>query len=239
MDLQLTVIVPIYNEEECLPMFFKEFDRFLAATDIQVHALLVDDGSNDNSLQRIMEKCAAAPAHYDYLSFSSNCGLSSAIKAGFDACTTELVGYIDADLQAIPMDFLNYLEFFPEFDMVNGIREKRRDTLVKRLSSRFANAYRRFMIGDDIVDTCCPLKILKTSYAKKIPFFSGMHRFIPALVQLEGGRVKQVPIAHFPRFAGAAKYNLLNRLVGPFFDLLAFRWMRSRHIDYVITSRNQ
>jgi len=81
------------------------------------------------------------------------------------------------------------------------------------------------------------LKIMKTAYAKQIPFFTGMHRFLPALVQLQGGRVQQLPVAHFPRFAGTAKYHLLNRLVGPFFDTLAFRWMRSRYIRYGIADR--
>ena len=90
------------------------------------------------------------------------------------------------------------------------------------------------VINDAIQDTCCPLKILKSSYAREIPFFIGMHRFLPALVQLHGGKVKQLPISHSPRYAGTSKYHLLNRLVGPFFDTLAFRWMRSRYIRYKI-----
>ena len=118
--------------------------------------------------------------------------------------------------------------------MVNGIRAKRKDTLIKRLSSKLANSYRRLMINDAIQDTCCPLKILKSSYAREMPFFIGMHRFLPALVQLHGGKVKQLPITHSPRYAGTSKYHLLNRLVGPFFDTLAFRWMRSRYIRYKI-----
>lgn len=237
MDTQLTVIVPVYNEEDCLPSFFDAFDVFLASSEIPAKALLVDDGSSDASLQLIMAKCAADPSRYQYISFSGNCGLSAALKAGFDCCDTPLVGYIDADLQTSPMDFCKYFDFFPEFDMVNGIRQKRQDTLVKRLSSKIANSYRRFMIDDGIADTCCPLKIIKASYIKKVPFFNGMHRFIPALVQLEGGKVKEVPISHFPRIAGTAKYHLLNRLIGPFFDLLAFRWMRRRYIHYTIVSR--
>ena len=95
------------------------------------------------------------------------------------------------------------------------------------------------MISDGIKDTCCPLKIMKTSFAKEMPFFTGMHRFIPALIQLQGGKVKQVPIAHYPRYAGTSKYHLWNRLIGPFFDTLAFRWIRSRYISYKVADFNQ
>lgn len=237
MKDELTVIVPVFNEQESLPTFFTAMDRFIEASPTPTKVLLVNDGSTDKSLEIIKEKCSQSP-NYTSLLLDKNYGLSSAIKAGFDYCQSDLVGYIDADLQTSPDDFLSYLDHLPEYDMVNGIRQKRKDDLVKRASSKIANTYRRLMINDGIQDTCCPLKILKTSYAKKIPFFHGMHRFLPALVQLEGGRVKQVPIAHFPRFAGTSKYHLFNRLIGPFFDTLAFRWMRSRYIRYGVANNN-
>lgn len=235
MGDELTIIVPVFNEEESLPAFFREIDRFLGAAPLAVRVLFVNDGSTDRSPLLLRQYCAARAMHCTVLGLDGNYGLSTALKAGIDHCRTTLVGYIDADLQTHPIDFLSYLPFFPEFDMVNGIRKKRRDGAVKRLSSKIANAYRRLMIDDGIADTCCPLKILKTSMAQAMPFFSGMHRFIPALVQLQGGRVKQVEIAHYPRHAGTSKYHLGNRLIGPFFDTLAFRWMRSRTIRYRIS----
>jgi len=238
MSDTLTIIVPVYNEEESLPTFFREMDSFLQRTPVETVFLFVDDGSHDSSLALIKEK-GGQTQQVKYLSLATNSGLSTAIKAGIDHCDTSLTGYIDADLQTKPEDFLKYFEFFPQFDMVNGIRQKRQDSLVKRLSSKIANSYRRKMINDGITDTCCPLKILKTSYARKLPFFTGMHRFIPALVQLEGGKVREVPIAHYPRYAGTSKYHLLNRLVGPFFDTLAFRWMRSRHIRYQVADQSR
>jgi hypothetical protein len=91
------------------------------------------------------------------------------------------------------------------------------------------------MINDGIEDTCCPLKIMETKAARTIPFFNGMHRFIPALIQLQGGTVKQIPVQHFPRIEGTAKYHLWNRLIGPFMDTLAFVWMRKRYIRYEIS----
>lgn len=238
MSDQLTIIAPVYNEQESLPAFFEEIDKFLKSCRIPCKILLVNDGSTDNSLHQIQQKCTAT-AEYNYLCLDKNYGLSSAIKAGFDHCDTSLVGYIDADLQTSPADFTTYLDCFPQYDMVNGIRQKRQDSLIKRLSSKFANSYRRLMINDGIHDTCCPLKIMKTSLAQQIPFFNGMHRFLPALIQLQGGKVKQLPISHYPRYAGTSKYHVHNRLVGPFFDILAFRWMRSRIIRYHIADSNK
>lgn len=237
MSDELTIIVPVYNEEESLPSFFTEMDAFINSSPIPSQILFVDDGSSDSSLPLLKEKCNGSDS-FNYISLDKNYGLSSGVKAGIDHCQTSLVGYIDADLQTHPSDFLAYLRYFPEYDMVNGIRAKRQDSLVKRLSSKIANSYRRMMINDGIEDTCCPLKIIKTSYAREIPFFDGMHRFLPALVQLQGGSVKQLPIEHYPRYAGTSKYHLLNRLIGPFFDTLAFRWMRSRYIRYTLANRN-
>jgi hypothetical protein len=90
------------------------------------------------------------------------------------------------------------------------------------------------LIHDGIEDTGCPLKIGKAKYLKAIPFFHGMHRFIPALVQMAGGRVKQIPVRHFPRLEGKPKYNLGNRVVGPLFDTFAFRWMQNNYIRYKV-----
>jgi len=238
MNEELTIIVPVFNEEESLPSFFVEMDKFITTTPVISQILLINDGSTDTSETILKKKCSTS-AHYRYLTLDRNYGLSTAIKTGIDECDTSLIGYIDADLQTKPEDFIPYFAYFPKYDMVNGIRKKRKDGIVKRFSSKFANAYRRFMINDGIEDTCCPLKILKTSYAKKIPFFTGMHRFIPALIQLQNGMVKQIPISHYPRYAGTSKYHLWNRLVGPFFDTLAFRWIRNRYISYKIADKNK
>jgi dolichol-phosphate mannosyltransferase len=235
---ELTIIVPVFNEEECLPAFFRELDGFVETAPVHTRALFINDGSTDGSSKILMEQCRIRQTFCTVLTLDGNYGLSTAIKAGIDHCTTSLIGYIDADLQTHPIDFLPYLDFFPEFDMVNGIRQKRQDSLIKKISSKIANACRRMMINDRILDTCCPLKIIKTSFARQMPFFIGMHRFIPALVQLQGGKVKQLPIAHYPRHAGTSKYHLWNRLIGPFFDTLAFRWIRSRYIRYGVANQN-
>ena len=143
--------------------------------------------------------------------------------------------YIDADLQTDPDDFDRLLPFAGEYALVTGIRTERKDGFVKRASSKIANAWRRMMTHDGVSDTGCPLKVLHTDVARKLPLFKGMHRFIPALVLLqEGGCYKQVPVRHFPRTAGKSKFHLWNRLAGPFMDCFAYRWMRPRYINYKV-----
>ncbi|MBC6612867.1 glycosyltransferase [Hymenobacter sp. BT507] len=229
----LTVLVPVYDEEESLPQFVVEMNTFLEQTPVRTTVLFINDGSRDGSLALLRDICAK-DNRYEFISLSQNRGLSTAIKAGVDHCRTTLVGYIDSDIQTTPLDFLTFFEFFPQFDMVNGIRAKRQDTLTKKLSSKIANTVRRTLINDGIQDTGCPLKIMKIDYARRLPLFHGMHRFLGALVQLQGGKVKQIPVRHFPRFAGTAKYNLWNRAWKPLVDTFGFRWIRSRWKNYEI-----
>lgn len=233
--IELTILAPVFNEEDCLPIFFEKMDAFLKTAIVSSHVLLVNDGSSDKSLAIIQEKCRHHD-RYQYISLDKNRGLSTAIKAGIDTCTTSYVGYIDVDLQTDPDDFNVLFSHMPTAALATGIRHKRKDTLVKKMSSKIANFVRRNLVKDNITDSCCPLKILRTDIAKQLPFFNGMHRFIPALVQLKQGVVIEVPVRHYPRVAGTAKYHLFNRLIGPFFDMLAFCWMRKRNIVYGITS---
>ncbi len=229
----LTVLVPVYNEEESLRQLVVEMDQFLTQSPVATTVLFVNDGSTDGSLALLRDICRPGTA-YEFISLSQNHGLSTAIKAGIDHARSTLVGYIDSDIQTTPADFLKFFEFFPEYDMVNGIRARRQDTLVKKISSKIANTVRRTLINDGIEDTGCPLKIIKIEYARRLPLFHGLHRFLGALVQLQGGRVKQIPVRHFPRFAGTAKYNLWNRAWKPLVDTFGFRWIRSRWRNYAI-----
>ena len=133
------------------------------------------------------------------------------------------------------MDFNQLLPFAEEYPLVIGIRANRKDSGFKNFQSKFANGFRRSMTGDDALDTGCPLKVIQTKYAKRFPMFTGMHRFFPALILLQdGGKVKQIPVSHFPRVAGVSKYNLWNRLISPLKDCFAYRWMKKRYINYDI-----
>ncbi len=234
---QLTIVVPVYNEEGNMSRLEKELSHFLRISKLPSCILFVNDGSTDQS-PRLMEQICSRNPDFFYLSLASNGGLSAAMKAGIDHAFSPYVGYIDADLQTSPEDFNLLMDDLENYEMVMGIRTGRKDSFVKNMSSRIANGFRRAMTHDGVEDTGCPLKILRTEYARRIPFFTGMHRFLPALIQLQHGKVKQVPVRHFPRLAGKSKYHLWNRLIGPFKDCFAYRWMKKRYINYQVAENN-
>lgn len=233
-DYQFTIIVPFYNEEDNTAAMESKLSAYLpvcAASPACV--LFVNDGSTDGGGAIVREFCSRHEDFF-YLELESNTGLSGALKAGFDNCFSPLLGYIDADFQTDVNDFNLLLPLAGQFEMVTGIRAKRNDGFVKRASSRFANAFRRAFTHDGVSDTGCPLKVIRTDVARRLPMFNGMHRFLPALVQMAGGRVKQVEVRHYPRLAGKSKYHLFNRILGPLGDCFGYRWMAKRYIDYKI-----
>lgn len=233
MTYDFTIIVPVYNEEDNLDRVEKELSAYIEIASKKTSILFVNDGSQDQS-QSIIERICDENKDFSFISFKENRGLSAAISAGFKNTTTELVGYIDSDLQTDPKDFNLLLEHIPEYDLVTGVRANRKDSFVKNMSSSIANGIRRSFTHDGMDDTGCPLKVIKTSYAVNIPMFKGLHRFLPAMILLQDGKIKQIPVSHFPRIAGEAKYGLWNRLLGPLMDCFAYLWMKKKYINYKI-----
>lgn len=233
MEYRLTIIVPVYNEEENLLRVESEFLTYFDLASVPSKVLFVNDGSSDRSQELITQICLRN-THFEFISFTKNQGLSTAIKAGFDHTDTELVGYIDSDLQTSPEDFNTLLQEIGSYDLVTGVRAHRKDSFVKNMSSTIANGIRRAFTHDGMDDTGCPLKIIKTEYAKRIPMFNGLHRFLPAMILLQDGKIKQVPVRHFPRVAGQAKFGVWNRLLGPLMDCFAYLWMKKKYIKYQI-----
>jgi hypothetical protein len=121
--------------------------------------------------------------------------------------------------------------------MVTGWRQKREDSWVKRITSRIANRIRNSLSGEEIQDSGCTFRAYKRECLQEIKLYKGMHRFIPTLVKMEGFRVVEIPIAHHPRQFGVSKYTTWNRMWRAFIDLLAVKWMKSRHIHYEIEER--
>lgn len=236
-DYELTVIVPVFNEESNIDDLEKQLSSFLPQALYKTCVMFVDDGSTDDSLQRIKTVCSRN-SDFFFLALEHNGGLSAALKAGIDAAQSKFVGYMDADLQTAPIDFNLLLPYINDYEIVIGIRAKRQDSFFKKLQSRIANGFRRMMTNDGVQDTGCPLKVMHTQYAKRIPFFTGMHRFLPALILLQEGKVKQVIVRHFPRVNGVSKYHLWNRLISPFMDCFAYRWMKKRYINYKVSEEN-
>ncbi|MGP1436932.1 MAG: glycosyltransferase [Phocaeicola sp.] len=234
---KLTIIVPVFNEQDNMERLEQKLVAYVPKAVVSACVLFVNDGSKDNSLQLIKQVCKRNKDFY-YISSNANRGLSTAMKAGIDTAESEYVGYIDSDLQTDPEDFNLLLEYAPDYQLVSGIRAKRKDSAFKRLQSKIANGFRRSMTGDTATDTGCPLKVMWTDYAKRIPFYNGMHRFLPALMSLENGKFKELPVRHYPRIAGVSKYHLWNRLAGPFMDCFAYRWMKKRYIRYHVDENN-
>ncbi len=233
MKYEFTIIVPVYNEEDNLKRVEQELSNYMKIATKKTKILFVNDGSKDKS-QQIIEEICANSTDFSYISFEQNRGLSAAIAAGFKNVDTELVGYIDSDLQTAPEDFNLLLKEIGEYDLVTGVRASRKDSFVKNMSSTIANVIRRAFTHDGMDDTGCPLKVIKTEFAKNIPMFNGLHRFLPAMILLQNGKIKQIPVQHFPRIAGEAKYGLWNRLVGPLIDCFAYLWMKKKYLNYKI-----
>lgn len=237
MDYNFTIVVPVYNEEDNLIRVEKQLSEYLKIALVSTSVLFVNDGSEDKSQELIEDICKRNKA-FHFISLTQNKGLSTALKAGFDSVTSDLVGYIDSDLQTAPEDFNLLLPYSKNYHLVTGVRSKRKDSFIKNTSSKIANSIRRLFTKDGIDDTGCPLKIIHTDYAKRIPMFRGLHRFLPAMVLLQEGKIIQIPVQHFPRIAGKAKYGLWNRLLVPLIDCFAYLWMKKKYINYHILETN-
>ena len=233
----LTILVPVYNEEDNMQALSSRLAAYLPRAKMSSCVLFINDGSSDASGEKIRAACAEHE-HFFFIELACNTGLSSALKAGMDQVLSPYIAYIDADLQTAPEELDLLTPYLSDYELVTGVRANRKDTGFKKIQSRIANGFRRMMIKDGARDTGCPLKVMRADMARALPFFKGMHRFFPALIQLEGGRVKQVDVSHFPRVAGVSKFNLRNRLVSPFVDCLAVRWMQKRHIAYKVKADN-
>ena len=235
--VKFTIVVPVFNEKENLSRLEVELMKFINSTKYKTKILIVDDGSTDGSKEIIKGLCKKNN-FFESVSFKNNHGLSSALKAGFDLCDSKYLGYIDGDLQTSPSDFHNLLKYIEEYDLVTGYRANRKDSLIKNLTSLAANSIRNLFTNDGINDTGCPLKVIKTDYAKRIPMFKGLHRFLPAMVLLQKGNIIEIPVQHFPRIAGKAKFGLFNRILGPLSDCFAFIWMKRKYINYQIENND-
>ncbi len=236
MNYQFTIIVPVFNEEDNLKRVEQELLKYITIATKKTKILFVNDGSKDKS-QVLIEEICANNTDFNFIQFKNNYGLSAAIAAGFKHTDTDLVGYIDSDLQTAPEDFNLLLNEIGENDLVTGVRANRKDSFVKNMSSTIANGIRRSFTHDGMDDTGCPLKVIKTEYAKRIPMFKGLHRFLPAMILLQDGKIKQIPVQHFPRIAGEAKYGLWNRLFGPLMDCFAYLWMKKKYVNYKISKK--
>jgi dolichol-phosphate mannosyltransferase len=228
---EISVVVPLFNEEESIAILQTELSAALRGLDYEV--IFVDDGSIDRTAERI----ETAP-NIRLIRFEKNSGQSAAIYAGLTAARGATVVIIDGDLQNDPADIPKLLdEIASGADLVCGYRVKRRDTLVKRATSRIANAVRSRYTKDGVRDTGCTLKAMRRECMSTLLPFKGMHRFIPALVKAAGYRLVEVPVNHRPRRFGESKYGLGNRALRATIDMFGVRWLLSRRLNYKIREK--
>ena len=228
----VSVIIPLYNEEENVQILQAELRA--ALKDIDHEFIFVDDGSADHTAEQI----EAAP-NLRVIRFEKNAGQSAAIYAGLQAAHGEILVLIDGDLQNDPADIPNLVgEIARGSDLVCGYRSQRRDTLVKRFTSRIANAVRSRYTKDGVRDTGCTLKAMRRECVAVLFPFKGMHRFIPALIKDAGYRLVEIPVNHRPRRFGQTKYGLGNRAVRATVDMFGVRWLLSRRFNYKIRKEN-
>lgn len=230
---EFTIIIPVFNEEENLYQVEKSLLRYIPIASKKPLFLFVNDGSTDGSERIIKEICSRNP-DFHYISLTTNHGLSTALKAGFAWVRTPILGYIDSDLQTTPEDFNLLLPYLDKYDLVTGIRKGRKDGIIKNTSSLIANGIRRIFTNDGMLDTGCPLKVIKTEFAQRIPMFEGLHRFLPAMILLQKGTIHQVPVRHFPRKGGKTKFGITNRFFGPLTACFVYVWMKRNYIHFEV-----
>lgn len=224
----VSVIVPLFNEEENISILQSELRAALDGLDYEI--VFVDDGSVDCTVERI----ETAP-NVRLIRFEKNTGQSAALYAGLQAARGANAVLMDGDLQNDPADIPRLLaEIARGADLVCGYRINRQDTLVKRLTSRIANAVRSRFTKDGVRDTGCTLKAIRRECISALVPFKGMHRFIPALIKGAGYRLVEIPVNHRPRRFGQSKYGLGNRALRATIDMFGVRWLLSRRLNYKI-----
>lgn len=227
---ELSIVVPAYNEAENLPILVSEIRKALSWAESTYEVILVDDASTDAS-PGVMRQLATANEHVRLIRHARNLGQSAALVAGFEHARGAIVVTLDADLQNDPADIPRLLEELDDCDVVCGIRARRQDSWLRKVSSRIANGARNRMTAESIADVGCSLRAYRAEYLRLLPVFDGMHRFLPTLLRLNGARIREIEVNHRPRRFGTSKYGVHNRLWRGIADLFGVRWLQKRWID--------
>jgi dolichol-phosphate mannosyltransferase len=235
---QISAIVPAFDEIENLPMLMSELRAAFDATGRSYEIVMVDDGSRDGSPDWLIAEAKRDPRVVPVL-LEKNVGQSGALAAGISRARGGIVVTLDADLQNDPADLPLLLEALANADVVSGVRGNRRDSWLRLVSSRIANATRRAVLGDPVTDIGCSFKAYRREALEGLPFFTGAHRFLPALCVFRGARYAEVVLHHRPRRHGQSKYGLHNRLWRGLYDLVGVRWLKARLLRYQIREVSQ
>ncbi len=222
----ISVVVPLFNEEGNVARLHQKI--VLACNKLQkpYEILFINDGSKDKTLEE-----AKKLSPLTLIEFRRNFGQTAAFDAGFKHAKGEIIVTMDGDLQNDPSDIPLLLEKMEKegYDVVSGWRHKRKDSISKKIFSRGANLLRKILLHDEIHDSGCSLKAYKRECFEHLDLYGEMHRFIPALLEIQGFRVGEVKVSHHPRTQGVTKYNWKRGLKG-FVDMISiWFWNRYSH----------
>ena len=233
--VDLSVVIPVYNEEENLPLLWPELRAVLEPLGLAFEVVFVDDGSRDRSAELIRGFRDGDP-RVRLVRLKANAGETAATDAGFKAARGRLVVTMDADLQNDPDDIPGLLSHLDRWDAATGWRVDRGDgdSGVRRLSSAVANRARNWVSDESIRDSGCTFRAFRRECLRGLVLYRGLHRFVPTLLKMRGYRVIEVPVRNRPRRYGRSKYGILNRVFVATADLLVVRWMKNRMLRYEV-----
>jgi len=240
MTPDLSVVFPVYNEEENIPILLGEIAKALDGRGWTYEIIAVDDGSTDRSLEVLRQQRETYPT-LRVLTFARNSGQTAALDAAWRAATGTYVVSLDADLQNDPADIPKMMQTLQDrgVDMIIGVRVNRNDTWSRRMQSRIGNGVRNWITNDQITDTGCSLKLVKREAIDRVKLYTGMHRFLPTLVRMQGYKVAEMPVNHRARQFGVSKYGAMNRAFRGLADCLAVRWMGKRMLRYEVAEEGR
>jgi len=224
--MTLSIVVPLYNEEENIPTLYEKLKENLDPLEKEYEILFVDDGSTDRTLS-ILEEIQSKDKRVIILSLRRNFGQTAAFAAGFDFARGDVIVTMDGDLQNDPADIQKLLELIKDNDLVSGWRKNRKDPFFsRRLPSLIANWLISNVTGVKLHDYGCSLKAYRRDVIKNLKLYGEMHRFIPAVASWYGVRVAEVEVRHFPRLRGSTKYGI-SRTIKVVLDLITVKFLQS------------
>lgn len=229
----LSVVVPVYNEAECIADTLEELAGVVRTLDQRAEILAINDGSTDETLT-ILRSLADTIPELRIFTLVPNAGQSAAFGVGFRRAEAPLIITMDADGQNDPADIPKLLAELATHDCCFGYRATREDSFAKRIGSRIGNGVRNWALQETIIDTGCSLKVFPTVFVRNMSMWRGLHRFLGSLLGMKGASIAQVPVNHRPRQKGTSKYTNLGRLKETVWDLLAVRWMKRRSARFIV-----
>jgi glycosyltransferase involved in cell wall biosynthesis len=233
---EVSIVIPVYNEEDSIRDVVAEIVPVLESCCDSFEILVINDGSTDTTPGLVLSM-SRNDERIKCISLNQRYGQTAAIDAGIRTAEGEFIITMDGDGQNDPSNIPEMLELKNRFDVICGWRINRRDTVIRRISSKIANKIRKTVLKDTVPDIGCTLKLFKADKLKRIVLYDGFHRFLPILLEMNGCNIANIPVNHRPRLVGTSKYGVRNRLFRATADMFVVLWMKKRKLDYTIKSR--